>query len=205
MQALTPTAKVILGMLRLGARTGYEIKTITDLSTRFFWGASYGQIYPELKRLEQEGLVVSEPAPRGGVKRTAYRLTKTGERALEDWLTSPQSSEFGYRDEGLLRVFFGDVLSSTDALANVRKLRIEHEERLAHFRTIEAGQLRYPRLALEYGTAFLEWNVAWWGDLERRLSRRKDSNKASAGTGNRNERKTTRRSDRARGAGGAGG
>ncbi len=159
-------------MLRLGARTGYEIKSITDVSTRFFWGASYGQIYPELKRLEQAGLVESEHEPRGEVKRTVYSLTAAGERALEEWLTSEELSDFATRDEGLLRIFFGDVVGDAGALANVRKLRREHQERLEHFRTIDAGELKYPRLALEYGIAFLEWNVAWWTETERRLSRR---------------------------------
>ena len=31
--------------------SGYEIKALVDKSTRFFWAASYGQIYPELQRL----------------------------------------------------------------------------------------------------------------------------------------------------------
>ena len=48
MERLNGTAYVILGMLGLGARTGYDIKRIVDQSTRFFWAASYGQIYPEL-------------------------------------------------------------------------------------------------------------------------------------------------------------
>jgi DNA-binding PadR family transcriptional regulator len=48
---LTHTAYVVLGMLRHEPRSGYEIKTVVDKSTRFFWAASYGQIYPELKRL----------------------------------------------------------------------------------------------------------------------------------------------------------
>src|SRR4051812_24633320 len=53
---LSKTAYVILGMLRLDRRTGYEIKSLVDVSTRFFWAASYGQIYPELARLEDGGL-----------------------------------------------------------------------------------------------------------------------------------------------------
>jgi len=84
---LSPTARVILGMLRLGAETGYEIKRAIDLSTRFFWSASFGQIYPELRRLEERGLVKARPDPRGGLKRTSYQLTKTGESTLHDWLT----------------------------------------------------------------------------------------------------------------------
>jgi len=46
MSSLTPTARVILGMLKLGVGTGYDIKKVIDFSTRFFWTASYGQIYP---------------------------------------------------------------------------------------------------------------------------------------------------------------
>ena len=66
MVKLTPTARVILGMLKLGARTGYDIKRVTEFSTRFFWGASYGQIYPELRKLERRGLIEGEHDPRGG-------------------------------------------------------------------------------------------------------------------------------------------
>ena len=53
------TSYVILGMLRKGAKSGYEIKAKADISTRFFWAISYGQIYPELKRLERAGLEVA--------------------------------------------------------------------------------------------------------------------------------------------------
>ena len=55
MSSLSPTARVILGMLGLGLRTGYDVKRLSEDSTRFFWGASFGQIYPELKRLEAQG------------------------------------------------------------------------------------------------------------------------------------------------------
>ena len=47
--AITP---VILGLLAVRPLSGYDIKAIVDRSTRFFWAASYGQIYPELRRLE---------------------------------------------------------------------------------------------------------------------------------------------------------
>jgi DNA-binding PadR family transcriptional regulator len=173
MVALTPTARVILGMLKLGARTGYEIKQVTDISTRFFWGASYGQIYPELRRLEAAGLVESEDDARGGLRRRAYRLTAAGEQALRDWLVADEPLEYSVRDEGLLKVFFGDVGSPEELLENVRRLRRDHEQRLAHFREIEAGVTGRgdPTVrALEYGIAFLEWNVRWWRRLERELS-----------------------------------
>ena len=54
---LTPTARVVLGMVAHGRRTGYDIKRAVETSTRFFWGASFGQIYAELERLLSAGLV----------------------------------------------------------------------------------------------------------------------------------------------------
>jgi PadR family transcriptional regulator, regulatory protein AphA len=166
---LTPTARVILGMLRLGAETGYEIKQAIDLSTRFFWSASYGQIYPELHRLEERGLVRARPEPRGGVKRTSYRLTKAGEAALHDWLTNRESYTFELRDEGLLRFFFGDVLSRDEVVENLRARQAFCELVLEQFRGIEPDartgfmdeKQLYPYLSLVYGIELMSFMRDW--------------------------------------------
>src|SRR5437763_9646562 len=84
--AVTP---VVLGLLDHGPRSGYDIKAVVDRSTRFFWAASYGQIYPELRRLEHDGLIESESAPRGARERRVYRLTAAGREALTAWLLGP--------------------------------------------------------------------------------------------------------------------
>src|SRR5205085_8450101 len=112
---LTPTARVILGMIRMGKRTGYDIKQLVDVSTRFFWAASYGQIYPELKRLEETGLIEGADAFTGGRRRRAYSLTAAGEEALHDWLVSSSDLVYEVRDEGLLRFFFADVMTTGEA------------------------------------------------------------------------------------------
>ena len=49
---LTTAAYVVLGMVRIGARTGYEIKQLTAQSIRYFWTISPVQIYPSLTQLE---------------------------------------------------------------------------------------------------------------------------------------------------------
>ena len=71
--AVTP---VVLGLLSLGPRSGYDIKTVVDRSTRFFWAASYGQIYPELRRLEDEGLIEGEDASNGARGRRDLRADR---------------------------------------------------------------------------------------------------------------------------------
>src|SRR3981081_424827 len=103
---LTATGRVILGMLALGKHTGYDIKQLVDKATRHFWAASYGQIYPELRRLEEQGLVRGRPEPSGRRARTAYELTDTGRAALRGWLESTEEPVFELRCETMLKLFF---------------------------------------------------------------------------------------------------
>jgi PadR family transcriptional regulator, regulatory protein AphA len=176
---LSPTARVILGFLRFRPRTGYDIKSVIEISTRFFWGASYGQIYPELKRLERAGLVASEASPRGARKRTVYRLTAKGEAGLEEWLTDRERWIFEYRDEWLLRLFFGDLLPPEESLANVQAARAFFSETAQYFQAsiepharegAEEGE-SFPLLAYEFGLGFLEWAAQWYARTEERLKR----------------------------------
>jgi PadR family transcriptional regulator, regulatory protein AphA len=176
MSSLTPTARVILGMLKLGVGTGYDIKKVIDFSTRFFWTASYGQIYPELKRLRKAGLVRAEEDPRGKVKRTVYSLTPKGEQALHEWLTDSQEVLFEIRDESLLRLFFSDVLSRDEVIANLRTQEQIFELILERFREIEvdakegAAEGRvYPYVALRYGLEFITFARDWYAEKARRL------------------------------------
>ena len=85
-------------MLEAEPRSGYEIKAQVEDSTRFFWAASYGQIYPELKRLESAGLIEGTELPQGGRKRNIYELTAAGRSELRSWLrTHPRRSSCATR------------------------------------------------------------------------------------------------------------
>jgi PadR family transcriptional regulator AphA len=154
---MTATSRVVLGMLRLGRRTGYEIKQLVDVSTRFFWAASYGQIYPELKRLEEDGLIRGEDAASGGRQRRAYELTPAGERALDGWLRSGGPPLFELRDEGLLKLFFSDGMSADERLALLRDMRRGHDDAAASLQSIEDAAREKgggPYEVLRFGLAF---------------------------------------------------
>jgi DNA-binding PadR family transcriptional regulator len=171
---LNATARVILGMLSLGMRTGYDIKQFVDSSTRFFWAASYGQIYPELRRLEQQGLVRSHPEPTGGRARTVFELTEDGEAALRGWLESADEPLFELRCESMLKLFFSDAADPAYRLANLRAFRALHERKLAQLRAIKepasAGHYEGPSMSRQFGIAFTEWILGWTRELERRLT-----------------------------------
>jgi PadR family transcriptional regulator AphA len=162
---------VILGFLSQHPRSGYEIKRAVDRSTRFFWAASYGQIYPELRRLQEEGLVEGEADRNGGRRRTVYRITDAGLEALRAWLRAPAAG-YELRDVGLLKLFFADALDDDEQLETVRRLRAERERvlhELEQLAAVRPGKAACGRLVLEYGIGFHTWQIEWLRDVERRL------------------------------------
>ena len=169
---LSPTAYVILGMVSREPRSGYEIKSLVDGSTRFFWAASYGQIYPELKRLAEARLVEGVDAPRGERKRTVYAITAEGTEALKEWLRRPpETAEM--REEGLLKLFFSGLLppeEAADTLRAMREYRLGTAERL---REMEPKALAkedpLPLLVLQGGIEFNEWFADWCERMEAQL------------------------------------
>ena len=172
---LNPTAYVILGMVSREPRSGYEIKALVDNTTRFFWAASYGQIYPELKRLSEAGLIEGSDVPRGERKRTVYAITADGERALQEWLRQPPET-FELREEGLLKLFFSGVVSPEEGAATLRAMREHRLDVVERLRAIEPkaeAKLEnddpYPLLVLQGGIEFNEWFANWCERMEDRL------------------------------------
>src|SRR3954453_3583956 len=101
-------AAAVLGMVALGARAGYEIRRAAELSLRFFWALGPPQIYAELGRLEEAGLIAGQDEGLGRRARRVYTVTKAGKRALETWGRSRDHGPLELRDPLLLRLFFGD-------------------------------------------------------------------------------------------------
>jgi DNA-binding PadR family transcriptional regulator len=163
---LNPTAYVILGMLRHEPRSGYEIKGMVDRSTRFFWAASYGQIYPELRRLADAGLVEPQSQPTGRRKRTLYRLTDAGREELCRWLDRA-SARLELRDEGLLKLFFAAAAEPGKAAEIIDAKQRLMEEKVAALREIEPLAAAavptdpFPYMVLRYGLESSEWVIDW--------------------------------------------
>jgi len=169
MNAVTP---VLLGLLASKPCSGYDIKRIVDRSTRFFWAASYGQIYPELKRLEAEGLIEGEDRPNGGRSRRVYSLTAAGREAFLEWMRS-EITTIELRDESLLRLFLADHLPHEEALSLLEGRKRGHEQYLEVLHEIAAlpggPDPTFVDLVLRYGIDFNEWGAKWCEEQLQRL------------------------------------
>jgi len=169
---LRPTSYLVLGMVRLGAKSGYVIKKATDISTRVFFPTSLAQVYPELARLEGDGLLTRREDPHGARSRSAYELTGKGEEALSAWLGSERFAPTQLRDESLLRLFFADALPHQEQIALLRQMRdrAREAERWMETVVVPAAQAfkktgpRHPHTVAQLG-------VDTYGFLADRLDR----------------------------------
>jgi PadR family transcriptional regulator, regulatory protein AphA len=173
---MEPTAVTwaLLGLLSRRPMSGYDLKQAVDRTIRHFWAASYGQIYPELKRLEEAGWIAgSADGPRA---RRLYRVTAAGRRALVDWLHG-EETRIELRDESLLRLFFADALPREDALGLLQARREGYRQMLVLLQSLDDGSgvpdPPFVDLVYRWGLDYCEWGIEWCERQERRLRRQR--------------------------------
>ena len=155
--SLSATQLSLLGLLNLGPMSGYDMKQIADRSLRFFFPISYGQIYPNLEQLEQQGLVecLEESADTGRGRR-AHQITDDGIDALRAWLhreTEPTRT----RSEFLAKLLLAAPLDPARTLEMIRDHREWVRERLR--------VVRFNREAVPDAAAHLQATIEW-GEMQ---------------------------------------
>lgn len=80
----------LLALLRVGPLSGYDLQKHFSLSVGHVWHAPDSQIYPELRKMETEGLIQGEEQARGerGTRRL-YHVTDAGQQAFATWMQTP--------------------------------------------------------------------------------------------------------------------
>ena len=174
---ISNAAAAVLGMVALGAQSGYEIKQAGDRSFRFFWALGPPQIYAELRRLEEAGLIEGTEDARGQRRRRTVSITRAGRSALHDWLAPDRAEPLEVRDPELLRLFFADAMSAAEVREHVAAMRERSERALARFeqeilpaadRTAESG-FAYPREVARFGVELHEFIVGWCERMQARV------------------------------------
>lgn len=185
----------VLGLLAAKPRTGYEIAKVMEVPIGYFWTASHSRIYPELLLLEEAGLlrhrVVEGPGPRD-TKR--YAITKKGRHVLRRWVDSPLTPQ-PERSELLLRVRVLWLVSTDRAVAFIQDVRLDCEQRLSTYATIEqeisaeGDEWRDPRTpafasyaTLRAGIGYERHLVAWCSWLIEQLRSGTDRDDPAAGS-----------------------
>jgi PadR family transcriptional regulator AphA len=171
---LGPSAYMAMAMVRDGINTGYAIKQMLERVASFFWSVSYGQIYPELKRLEAAGLLAGREVKSSGRLRREYSLTRAGEKRLRGWLAEPAEPSIWMRNEGILRLMLVDWEDRELARKNLRELRQMSVDRLEAVKALVPPRERGRRIQ-ELGVRLLEATIAWCEETDAGLGRSKQT------------------------------
>lgn len=172
----------ILGVLSLGAMSGYDVKKLIERSIAHFWNESYGQIYPILNRLAAEGFAERRrETQRGKPDRHVYSLTEKGRQELARWLAVPARHE-PFRSELLLKLFLGDAGPVANSVAQIEHYASGQRGLLETYVRIErrlreemAGhpQLPFSLVTLHFGQHRCRAMLAWCAESIRALKRLK--------------------------------
>jgi len=154
-----------LGLLAQEPGSGYDLLRHFEKSMANVWPATQSQLYGELNKLADAGLIeVSDMGPRG---RKEYRITEAGRAELRRWVTSPQDDP-PFRSPELLRVFLLDAAlpeQARDLVVAMEEQADAEVKRLEELRDsidwADGDALFYGRAALEYGLRMNSMAADW--------------------------------------------
>lgn len=149
---------IVLGMTLHVPVTGYDIKKNIDAGIGNFYKASYGSLYPTLKKLTERRYLTMTEEPHGSRIKKYYMATELGKSEFIKWLSSSFNPNidattplatiffFGELPEDIRNQIFGEY--ELYIMQGLRKLH-EIENEYAHM--IENDKDYYEIATLYYG------------------------------------------------------
>jgi len=181
--------EVLLGLLAIEPMSGYDLGQTIRGSVGHFWNESYGQIYPNLKRLAAGGLATARTErQKGKPDRNIYSITKKGRERLAAWLAVAPQPEIP-RNELLLKLFFGVQASPEISIQHVERMVESERASLREFTRIEkeiSKSQQYPdapywKMAARFGQIELEAHLRWAEETLAELHRIERKQRSKAG------------------------
>lgn len=171
----------ILGLINRHDMTGYDITKEFNAELANFWNAKHSQIYPELKKLVDEGLIFFDVVVTGDVlEKKLYSITEKGKLELQRWLLKDEPLEPTPKDKFRLKMYFCDEMP-IDKMASLLesqlgKRTLKHKflvERLKEYKEIPAaGTDRFGDYIILEGavmreSTYIEWLTKTLGYLTK--------------------------------------
>ncbi|HAT55393.1 MAG TPA: PadR family transcriptional regulator [Lactobacillus sp.] len=150
--------QVVLGILKRGPQTGYDITQMFQTSFTFFFDSSAGMVYPALRRLEQDGCVTKTVVPQEGKpNKNVYEITQAGLDEFADYLKSPVEPEIK-KSDFLARLMFGEYVEPAQIVKIIKdEVEFQKQEsevikaRLEEFSPGHTAVSSTQELAYQYG------------------------------------------------------
>jgi PadR family transcriptional regulator AphA len=154
----------VIGLLaREGPQTGYQLTKAFDRSVNYVWNALPGQIYPELAKLVDAGLIRHAGSGPRGAKR--YEATAEGIAELRRWIIEDEPTRTT-RNETLLRLFFAHLVDPPEIEAFLQRELDVYRRYLALLETFldepaTSASERASRLTVDAGVRVMKARIEW--------------------------------------------
>ena len=184
-ERLNATAGALLGLLRDGPRSGYDLVAAAEQVIGGFWTLTRSQVYRELAALADRGLL--EKGPAGPRDRRPFQLTPAGRAAFRTWVnTSPEPENL--RIPLLLRLTFADEIDPGQLRAMLAEHRAAHQNRLEAYRSLDrqlaaGGVPGEQRVTLAFGISYETAVLGWFSQLPPSLNPASGGSDAGHGVG----------------------
>lgn len=178
------TQFAILGLLTTGCQTGYSIKQMIDRSLNHFWKISYGQIYPTLKLLVENGYAsVQATTQEGKPDKKEYYITPEGEQTFKLWLQQPIQQLPTEKNELLLKLFFS---RHQDLTTTLHHLETYYEKLISRHSTyqeiremitaclLDQEDAPFWLITIDYGLRTSQAAIDWCKDTKKLLLKQKE-------------------------------
>lgn len=176
----------LLATLLDGDASGYELAKRFDLGASNFWHAQRAQLYAELGRMEEKGLVSAETVVQTTrPNKRVFSLTEDGLEELRRFVTEP-SDRTALKDDLLVKITAVDVADHDAVLADIERRRESAVAQLARYEDDVKRMLRGrdeetfvrttrrigPYLTLLRGIALEQENISWCDTAARLVAAR---------------------------------
>lgn len=168
----------LLGLLAGSPGTGYGLKKRFAIELADAWYAETSQIYPELARMVEDGLI--SEISRGARGSKTYAITDAGLDELVRWLKETEPNRAS-RNESLMRLFFFFLLDDDESAELFRREIGYHRETLERYKSwkkpiakANVYHERFNLIVLDWGIRYEEGFIEWleWAEAEAKKARR---------------------------------
>jgi len=156
-----------------GALTGYDIRREIETGIGNFYKASYGSLYPALKKLADKGYLTMTEQQHGNRLKKYYTATGLGKEAFLEWLSSPFDLSSS-SDSLLARIYFFGALPQDVRKQQLQAYELHYRQVLGKLQTLEqhfsaslADDDAYFELSTLYlGLQHLQDSLRWFRHIE---------------------------------------
>lgn len=158
----------LLGIISKKPATGYDVVRIFKEQMVYFWNSTHSQIYTELHKMENKGLihhelVIQQTSP----NKKIYSLTDQGRKDLVQWVIDQPLKPAKIKDEFLIKTTAFNVLTVEDMIKLIEDV-IEREKKVLEMSTRwrdhysnqgenDMGTMLTIEYGIRYSKMYLDW------------------------------------------------